>query len=275
MQSVNINEFYSGNIQFNIQSEDLKLLNAAMKNHISVKDEDWAKNPNNPNNWKTWQDIVSTSGEIAGYSEVGEMYFQDDRVDEEDSNFSDTTSLSDDNLLAVESKIVEKESGLTLHELFNQSEEYIDAENLEWKREIDLVGGRWGHIKDAHLQERTDNINTFWRLGSDSRPFGEMETMTRWRKNRYGNLLQYIDRCSSSKILREVQQEVWKRYLNSVKSIMVKVAAAKNHCEDCHNKNWTCNACYSKGDWWALYLTKHEVRQISDGITDKRQELRR
>lgn len=262
MQSVNINEFYTANISFNIGDADLALINGApLHTPVVVDEEDedaeWLASPNNPANM-TIESIEDSSGELAGYSEVGEGYFKDDRVEAEHVPLCDTTTLSDDFLKVVETSTVEIESGLTLSELYVQAAKVflhtgvwvdIDATQMEWKRTEDEVEGRWAHAKEAHCAEREGAINLYKRLDTEGRPFGEMEMLAEWRKQRYFTMVLFIDSCDDEAKLRRMQQAVWKRYINAIKS------------------------CAKSGEWFALYLTKRDAREISDLISDKRKIL--
>lgn len=258
MDSVNINEFYNANIRFNIQDKDLALLNKCTKLG-PLQEPTWEDSPNNPDNW-TLNDILASSGEIAGYTEVGEGYFKDDRVETENQPLCDTTTLSDDFLKVACTNTVDVESGLTLSELYAQAAkiyqytgEWVDVseQDLEWERTEHKVVGRWAHLEDADAEELEGQRNLYRRLDTVKRPFGEMEMLSKWRDARYYRMIQFIDSCNDEAKLRRMQQKVWERYIASVKS------------------------CAVSKEWFSIYLTKYMSREISSLITAKRGELRK
>jgi hypothetical protein len=262
MQSVNVNEFYTANISFNIQDADLALINAAPLHTPIVVDEndedaEWLASPNNPDNM-TIESIQASSGELEGYTEVGEGYFADDRVEVEHTPLCDTTTLSDDFLKVADTDVVDAETGLTKYELIQQARtiyQYtgvwvpVVEADIEWVRVENAVEGRWAHMADADTAELEGLRKLYTKLDTTKRPFGEMAMLSKWRKERYFNMVCFIDTCNDVDKLRRMQQAMWKRYINSVKS------------------------CAISGEWFALYLTKRDAREISTLITDKRNTL--
>jgi hypothetical protein len=213
MNTVNMNELLAAHICFNIQEQDVQF---------------------------------GEDGELIGYSEVGEGYFGDDRVEVEHEALTDTTTLSDDCVTVAETRIVDVETGMTLQELYEYSDEWVDASKIEWMREEDLVVGRWAHLKDAHCEEREAMRNTYLRLDVKGAMYGEMERRQAERQAKYLAMMAFVDTCFDMQKLRRMQDKMWKLFIGSTKF------------------------CVKTGDWWQIYMTKQDVRQVSDFITAKR-----
>lgn len=237
MKLVNMNELLNANINFSIVEKDVSF---------------------------------DTEGELIGYSEVGEGYRKDDRVEMDFKPMTDTAELSDDAIRVSESRIVEVKTGLTLSEFHSlarkaatsrevkaalegrkswKGKAVIDANKMEWRREEEYGEGRWAHVADADKAEKVEKTNLFHRLDTKKRPWGEMQEMTKWRKARWARLLKFVDECYDPQTLRRLQDQAWKRYLKCVKS------------------------CVVSKDWYAQYLTKFEMNDLSQLITQKRQAI--
>lgn len=284
MQSVNVNEFYNANISFNIGDEDLALINAMTPHNLEIdpddEDAEWLASPNNPNNW-TVDDIANSSGELEGYSEVGEGHFGDDRIEVEHEAMCDTLELSDDYVTTVGTEAVavavwrnedwkdicdyNVDHGYTLGDLWNAHYQHaktilsktgrwnlipVDVRNYKWERVEDKTGGRWAHMKDAYCEER-DAIHTLWKkLGGKERAFGEMATLAKWRKMRFIKMVVAIDKCNNIKKLQQARWDIKGRYINSVKS------------------------CAVSKEWYSIYLTSRDMKDIEYFIDTKVDLLR-
>jgi hypothetical protein len=237
MKLVNMNELLNANINFAIVEKDV---------------------------------AFDSTGELIGYSEVGAGYRSDDRVEMEFRALCDTAELSDDAIRVSESRIVEVNSGLTLAEMHQNAlaaaksrevkaalegreswkpKATIDASKMCWERVEEYGEGRWAHVADADKAEKLAKVNLYHRLDVTKRPWGEMQEMTKWRKDRWARLLKFVDGCYCPKKLRWLQDQAWKRYLKGVKS------------------------CFASKDWYSQYLTKFEMNELSSIISDKRKAI--
>jgi hypothetical protein len=237
MKLVNMNELLNANINFAIVEKDVEF------------DKD---------------------GELIGYSEVGAGYRGDDRVEMAFRALCDTAELSDDAIRVSESRIVEVNSGLTLAEMHQRAnaaakarevdaalkglktwkrKATIDPGKMCWQRVEEYGEGRWAHIADADKAEKTAKINLYHRLDVKKRPWGEMQEMTKWRKARWARLMKFLDDCYCTKTLRHLQNRAWQRYLQGVKS------------------------CFASKDWYSQYLTKFEMNDLSQLISQKRKAI--
>ena len=237
MKLVNMNELLNANINFAIVEKDV---------------------------------AFDSKGELIGYSEVGSGYRSDDRVEMEFRPMIDTAELSDDEIRVAESRIVEVNSGLTLAEMHANAnaavrsrkakskklglrswrgKATINAQKMCWERIEEYGEGRWAHIADSDKAQAEAEENLLERLDTRKRPWGEMQEMTKWRKARWARLMKFLDDCYDPKKLRRLQDQAWKRYLKGVKS------------------------CVASKDWYSQYLTKFEMNDLSQLITQKRQAI--
>jgi hypothetical protein len=163
-------------------------------------------------------------GELSGYSEVCDHLYAPRENSRESEGLIDTLELTDDGVSCVE------RAG------------YSDDGSWE---EASFMNGRWAHVRDAHLDEALAEARLVLATVGESREYGEMEMMGRWRKERYTRLLKWVERSTNKAKLRSARREIWRRYIQTVKS------------------------CAKSGRWWALYLTKEQIQDLSARI-DKR-----
>jgi len=147
---------------------------------------------------------------------VDDLYFSREGENENDHCLCDTTELSDDTPVLVDS------AG-------------IDDSGDGWYHDAVYMGGRWAHIKDAHIEENKNEAVTADASCSGDLTFGAMQNAKARRERRVSELMSCIWRARKSYATRaRVRNGVSQRYAKSVKLIVER----------------------KRNEWWSLYLTR-------------------
>jgi hypothetical protein len=121
-------------------------------------------------------------------------------------------------------------------------EEDVENDVLADINELRDSDDRWGHVADAHVRELELMRARYLHLDVDGRDYNEYYHLAKWRYRRWLALSIYAERCSCPAKLKRMKKEVWKRYVQSIKS------------------------CAKTGEWHNLYLTKDQVNTLCDLI---------